>query len=70
MKKIFLYATLICGLCSCGLDNYDAPTASLSGAIIDKETKKMSPDKLKTGQKYVCMSFIMTNGLYNPTIHG
>jgi len=43
MKKIFLYATLICGLCSCGLDNYDAPTASLSGAIIDKETKENVP---------------------------
>lgn len=43
MKKIFLYATLICGLCSCGLDNYDAPTASLSGAIIDKETKEKCP---------------------------
>ena len=69
MKKIFLYATLICGLCSCGLDNYDAPTASLSGAIIDKETKENVPGQAQNGTK-IRMSFIMTNGLYNPTIHG
>ena len=51
MKKIFLYATLICGLCSCGLDNYDAPTASLSGAIIDKETKENVPGQAQNGTK-------------------
>ena len=51
MKKIFLYAAFVCGLCSCGLDNYDAPTASINGAIIDKETKENVPGQAQNGTK-------------------
>lgn len=51
MKKVLLYAALVCGLCACGLDNYDAPTATLTGAVIDSETRENVPGQAQNGAR-------------------
>ena len=51
MKKLLVYVAFVCGLCSCGIDNYDKPTATLKGSIVDKETQECVPGQAQNGTK-------------------
>jgi hypothetical protein len=67
MKKIhFLIAIIFGGLCfhSCELDNYDAPSASLSGAFIDSETGELIESDLISGTQVE----LIEHGFENPSI--
>ena len=67
MKNIKILLVLICGaFCfnSCELDNYPGPDASLSGAIIDKETGLPVEGDIISGTQIE----IIEDGFENPTI--
>ena len=67
MKKIHFLIVIIFGaLCfnSCELDNYDGPTASLSGAFIDSETGELIESDLISGTQVE----LIEHGFENPSI--
>lgn len=41
VKYIFFIATLVLGMTSCKKDNYDGPTAGLSGRFVDAKTQEL-----------------------------
>lgn len=67
MKNIQILIFLLCGaFCfnSCELDNYDEPTASLSGAIIDSETGELVQGDIISGT----LIELIEQGYENPPI--
>ena len=52
MKKILLSLTACLALlASCGIDNYDEPTGSISGGIYDAETQELIPAQSPNGAR-------------------
>lgn len=67
MKNIQILIFLICGAFvfnSCELDNYEAPDASLSGAIIDNQTGEPVQSDIISGTKIE----LIEHGFENPSI--
>ncbi len=54
MKKILFLGFVLIGLLSiqsCSLDNYDEPTATLTGMLVDAKTRKSIPCQYKNGAR-------------------
>lgn len=54
MKKIIFLGLAFCGLLSiqsCSLDNYDEPSASLTGVLVDTQTSKSIPCQYQNGAR-------------------
>lgn len=54
MRKILFLAVALCGLVgfqACSLDNYDKPSASLTGALVDSETNENMPCQYQNGSR-------------------
>lgn len=67
MKKIYFLIAIILGAIvfnSCELDNYDAPTASLSGSFIDNETGELIEGDIISGTQVE----LIEHGFENPSI--
>lgn len=67
MKNIYFLFVIILGAIifnSCELDNYDAPTASLSGSFIDNETGELIEGDIISGTQVE----LIEHGFDNPSI--
>lgn len=54
MRKILFLAVALCGLFgfqACQLDNYEEPSASLTGALVDSETNENVPNQYQNGAR-------------------
>lgn len=64
MKKILLSLTACLALlASCGIDNYDEPTGSISGGIYDAETQELIPAQSPNGARVQ----VVQDGYSQPT---
>lgn len=69
MRKIILLAVALCGLIgfqSCGLDNYNEPSASLTGALVDSETNENVPCQYQNGSRIRIYEFYNNNWSKQP----
>ena len=69
MRKIIFLAVVLCGLIGfqgCSLDNYDEPTASLTGALVDAETNENVPCQYQNGSRIRIYEFYNGNWANQP----
>ena len=69
MRKIIFLAVVLCGLISfqgCSLDNYDEPTASLTGALVVVETNENVPCQYQNGSRIRIYEFYNGNWANQP----
>ena len=69
MRKILFLAVALCGLFgfqACNLDNYDEPSASLTGALVDSETNENVPSQYQNGARIRIYEFYNGNWSNQP----
>lgn len=69
MKKILFLAVILCcigGFQSCKLDNFDEPSATLMGALVDSETNENVPCQYQNGSRIRMYEFYNGNWANQP----